>query len=443
MSFFSKPNLLTDPIGSCLTKLTVPMMFGILAIFFFQLADSYFIGKLGVGPLAAIGFIFPVTYIVLNVGIGLGIGTASVVSRLIGAGEPETARVVAGHSLALSTLAIVSIGLIGHATITPLFSAMGASAEVLSAIRAYMSVWFLSCGLLVIPMVGNSIIRATGDTTTPGLIMVLAALLNIGLDPLFIFGFDLGIRGAAWATVVAWVLILIMGLWVLLYRDRLVAWSWDPNTLFSNWKTVGQIALPASLTTMLQPIAGILLMGMISAFGPEAVAGIGVGFRLEPILLLVAISLSTTLPGLIGQNWGAKQLTRVATAIRYSQWFCIGFQLVVYAGVVLWATPIATLFSRDPVVIAATTWVLRILALTYGFEGVVMVTSTFFNTIHRPLSASGIAIVRLFGLMLPLAYWLQTIDGVRGIVIGMAIANIVSGLLSLWWTKRVIVVASQ
>lgn len=272
MSFFSKPNLLTDPIRTCLTKLTVPMMLGILAIFFFQLADSYFIGKLGVGPLAAIGFIFPVTYIVLNVGIGLGIGTASVVSRLIGAGEPETARVVAGHSLALSTVAIVSIGLIGYATITPLFSAMGASADVLSAIRAYMSVWFLSCGLLVIPMVGNSIIRATGDATTPGLIMVLAALLNIGLDPLFIFGFDLGIRGAAWATVVAWILILIMGLWVLLYRDRLVAWSWEPSTLFANWKTVGQIALPASLTTMLQPIAGILLMGMVSAFGPEAVA---------------------------------------------------------------------------------------------------------------------------------------------------------------------------
>lgn len=441
MITFRKPNLLTDPIGSTLTSLTLPMIAGILSLFLFQLVDTFFIGKLGIYPLAAIGFIFPVTLVVINITIGLGIGTASVISRAVGAGHHQTAQTVATHSLMLSFVVALAIATIGVIWSPNLFHLMGATEPILSHILSYVTIWFLGSPCLVLLMVSGSILRATGDTKTPSLIMIIDAVINLILDPLLIFGIgpfpSLGMAGAAIASVFSWLCALIMLMAVLVYRDHFLRFEWHLPTLIAHWKHHLFISVPASLTTMLQPIAAMILIHILSQFGPATIAGFGIGFRLEPVLLIVAISLSTTLPAFIGQNWGANQLQRVHSSLFQSFKFIIVFQVIVYTIVLISAQPLAALFSSDPDVIQVTIQFLTVLGISYGFEGIILLTNTAFNTVNYPIKATCLMVVRLFGLMIPLAILLSTYFQAFGVIIAMVIANGACGLIALWWSSRI------
>ncbi|HVK99156.1 MAG TPA: MATE family efflux transporter, partial [Dongiaceae bacterium] len=171
-------DLLTAPIGSTLTRMTIPTVIGIVAILFFSLADTYFIGLMGPAELAAVSFTFPVCAMLMNVSMGLGIGTAIHISSRIGKGELAEARRTAAHALMLGVTIAIPIGLIGILTIDPFFRLLGATPATIDLIREYMGLWYAGFFLLVIPMVSNSVIRATGDTRTPSMIMAIAGLCN-------------------------------------------------------------------------------------------------------------------------------------------------------------------------------------------------------------------------------------------------------------------------
>ena len=159
--------LLTEPVGPTLIRLALPMVVGLAAIILFTVVDTFFVGRLGATPLAAMSFCFPVNFVVYSVTMGIGIGTTSVISRAIGEGDQARVRRLTTHALVLALGTVTLIAGIGLVTMDPIFSAMGADATTLPLIREYMTPWLWGVGLLVIPMVGNSAIRATGDTVSP------------------------------------------------------------------------------------------------------------------------------------------------------------------------------------------------------------------------------------------------------------------------------------
>jgi len=209
--------VLTAPVSNTLQRMTTPMVIGILAIIMFQAVDTYFISLLGTRELAAISFTFPVTYTITNLAIGLGIATSILVAQAIGKGKREQAQHITTDSLVFCILLVMLFSIGGNLTIDPLFTKLGATETTLPFIHDYMSIWYSSVGLLVIPMIANSAIRATGDTKWPSILMMLSGLVNAALDPLFIFGYGpvpaMGVKGAAIATACSWLIAFFAALW--------------------------------------------------------------------------------------------------------------------------------------------------------------------------------------------------------------------------------------
>ena len=174
-------------VGKTLVRLTLPMILGIMSMVAFNLADTFFVGRLGTQALAALSFTFPVVLVVNSLSLGLGIGASAVISRAFGEGSREKVRRLTTDSLALSLTIVLFFSIVGRLTIRPLFQALGANADVLPLIEQYMKIWYLGAVFVVVPMVGNNAIRASGDAKTPGLIMLNAAVFNVILDALLIF----------------------------------------------------------------------------------------------------------------------------------------------------------------------------------------------------------------------------------------------------------------
>lgn len=186
--------------------MTIPMTVGLFSVIAFNLVDTFFVGQLSTSHLAAMSFTFPVVMVLSSLALGLGIGGASVISRAIGEGKRREVQRLTTDLLVLSILVVLFFVVIGLLTIDPLFRLLGAKDELLPLIKDYMYIWYVGMPFLVIPMVGNSAIRATGDATFPAMIMVISAIVNCVFDPLLIFGLAgfprMELQGAAIATVI-------------------------------------------------------------------------------------------------------------------------------------------------------------------------------------------------------------------------------------------------
>ena len=222
-------SLTYGPIRPILVRLTIPMLFGIVGMVVFNLVDTIFIGRLGTNELAALSFTFPVVMMITSLGLGLGTGASSLISHAIGVGNRNQVQRITSDSLVLSLLIVIIFASVGYFTIDPLFTALGATPATLGHIRSYMEIWYLGVPFVIIPMVGNHALRAKGDMRMPALIMLVIVIVNIILDPLLIFGLgpfpELGLKGAAIATVIARGISLCMGLYVLHFRDNMITYS--------------------------------------------------------------------------------------------------------------------------------------------------------------------------------------------------------------------------
>lgn len=430
--------LVEGPIGPTLRRMTIPMVLGILAMVAFTLVDTFFISILGTDPLAALGFTFPVTLVLSHLAMGLGVGTSAIVGRTLGSDDTDRARSQVAESLLLALTLVTLLSVAGLLGLDLLFGLLGAKAEMLPLIRAYMVPWLLGVPLLVMTMVGNSALRASGDTKSPSMLMAGAGLFNGLLDPLLIFGPGpfpgLGLRGAALASVISWVLALVASQYLLGIRNRLVDFSWPGiRPLLSGWVAHLRISAPAAGSNVMPPLANGVLTALVARHGPEAVAGFGVGTRIEAFALVLALALSGSLSPFISQNLGAGRLDRVREAYRLSTRFLILWELGIYALLALAAPWIAAIFTENPVVAGTLMVFLWIRPAGYGLQGVLVITSASLNALHRPLPAAGLAATRLFIFYVPPAYLGGLLYGVPGIFAGATLGNIALGIATLRW----------
>lgn len=434
-----KHGLLTGSIPLVLRQMTVPMIFGLVAILMFNLVDTFFISLLGTQALAAISYTFPVTFAVNCITMGIGMGLSTNIGRLLGQGEAQDAARFSSHGLILAVTLVAIACAIGLATIDPLFLLLGADEELLPLINQYMQIWYFTIPLLVIPMAGNSAIRATGDTKTPAKIMMLAGFINGILDPLLIFGIgpfpELGIQGAAIASAFSWLGALVGSLYVLIKREKLLAFPHLPRVL-SDWKLILKIGTPAALSNAMNPISGAILMMMLSSHGTAAVATYGAAQRIESILILVLMSLTSALTPFIAQNVGANNPARSFAGLFLSIRFSIVFQFGIFIMMVPLSIPLAALFSQEQEVKNLLWHYLLVVPFSYGFQGIVMMLIAGLNALHQPLRAFQWSFMRLFFFTLPGAWIGSLIYDIEGLFIGIALGNIVGGVLGYLYAVK-------
>lgn len=397
---------------------------------------------MGTEALAAISFTFPVTLVISSIAIGIGAGVSTNLGRLIGSGNAHKAKVFLHDALLLTFGLIASLAALGSIFIEPLFRLLGANDDSLPLIHDYMIYWYVGAPLLVLLMVGNQGLRSTGDTRSPAMIMALAAIINLILDPLLIFGIGpfprLEIQGAAIATLFAWLVALSLSGYLLIVRRKMLEWTvFDIDRMRANWTKLAHIAQPAALMNLINPLANAIIMAMLAHIDHSAVAAFGAGTRLESVLLIVVMALSSSLMPFIAQNLGAGQPQRAKEALLLSIKFIFIFQTILYIPLIFLAEPIAHLFSTDPLVIEWLSFYILVLPCAYGPLGIVIIVATSLNAYHRPMSSLVINLCRLVLLMLPLAALGSYIGDVKGLLLALPVTNILMGIACYWLAQRI------
>jgi putative MATE family efflux protein len=311
-----KKDLTQGSIAKHLTVMTIPMIAGMVVMQAFNIADTYFVAKLGDIELAAISYTSPVIMLIWAIGMGIGLGVSSTVSKAIGENNQEKVKQLTTNALRMTFCIISIIAFVGILTVKQTFQLLGADPDIIPLISSYMLIWYTFTPVIILPMLGNSAIRATGDSLFPAIIMSIGACLNILFDPILIFGLwgfpALGIAGAAIATVVSRLFTVAASLLIMHYQCHMLEFS--KRTLshaFTYWKIIIQYSVPATLTNMLLPLMSFIIMRLVSVYGCKAVAGTGAGQKIQFFIYAIPIALGSITVPIIGQNFGAKKYDRM------------------------------------------------------------------------------------------------------------------------------------
>lgn len=430
--------LLTGNVKAHLLRLTLPSIGGMFAIMVFNLTDTWFVSRLGTDELAAMGFTFAVVMIIGALAIGFSTGSASIISRAIGAGNRTLARRTTSDGLVLTIVGTAAVSLLGYFTITPLFTLLGASGHVLELVREYMQIWFLGAVFAILPPVSDGCLRAAGAMVLPVIVMCVCALINVVLDAILIFGWGpfpaMGMAGAALATVIARAAGATASLALLHFKLGLIDWKMPHlRALLHSWKSIIELGIPAAFTQALNPVAqGFYIRLAAGIGGVQAVAAMASGTRIESILFILSMAYSTAITPFVGHNYGAQAHDRVQETRRISTRFAGLYGGATLLLLIPFARLLSRVFSDDPVVVRLSTLYLLIAAVGHIGVHISQWMSQLLSVIGKPRPVMVITLCRVFVFIMPLSLLGGRWFGFTGLVAGIALGNLLSGVLAYY-----------
>lgn len=433
--------LTEGPVGRGLLRLTTPMILGISSNLIAGVLEAWYLGQVGTLELAAYSFTFPVIGALMSISLGTSIGLSSVLARAVGSGDQDQIRRLASDGILLTGIVMSVVAVIGYLTIDPLFTALGADETTLPMVREFMSVWYISMVFMAIPATGANAMRATGDASISGTLMVGGAVLQMLLGPFLIFGLmglpELGLMGAAVANLISRVVLFVLTLAVLHYREGLLDYQhMQLDQVLHSWRRIMVVALPATATNLIGPVSTAIIVRLLAGYSQETVAGFGIASRIEGLSVIPLFALSASIGPFVGQNWGKEEYGRANRAMMLSYYYSIGWGLLTAALLFLLREPVAAQFDSDPEVIRVAALYLMIVPISYGTWGILMMSSAIFNSLGKPLAATTMSIIRMFVIYVPLAFLGRELFGLEGIFIAACVSNLAMGFIAFGWNRR-------
>ena len=427
------------PVARHLIRLGSFMAMGSLSMNLSMFAEAIYLGMIGTQALAAMGVAFPVTITLFAFAGGIGTGASSVTARTMGAGDREGAALLITHSQLLALGTGIVLGVLGVAYAYDIVTLIGATGELRDLTTEYLTVYLLGFPAFMLSIVGSTLLRATGNAKSPGIIMTAGSILQIVLGPPLIFGWfgmpGLGIAGAAWAYVISRT--LGMGLYViLLLRAKMVRWSFAG--MLDSWRRIMHVGGPAVASGLVMPAGMLIITRMLIGHGEAVVAGYNVASRVETLAHMILWSVSSSVEPFVGQNWGARFYDRVKQALSMTHRFSLAWGVVTFVLMVLVGKSIVAVIDDNPTVIEVSVWFFYIIPLSIGFMGMTQIASSCFNALGKPTPSLVISILRALVIIVPLAILGNYLYGYVGIFIATAVTNVVVGLLAWQWNWRVV-----
>ena len=339
--------MITGDPKKAINKLSVPIIASMFLIFANNIIDSIWVAGLGAEPLAALGYVTPLFMIMVGFGNGLGAGGNSLISRYIGAENKKSANNAAIHNLILSAVVSVIITIIFLTFLKPLLMLMGASSVIDYAIDYAFIIFAWTIGLLMPPIVGGAF-RAEGDIKRATLPIAIAAIINMILDPIFIYTLNMGIKGAAWATAIGpFISLLLMFYWIFVKRDTYLSYNFkDFHNDLTMYKDILVVGIPASLEQLVLSVLTIFVNFMLTIVsGPIAVAVYTAGWRIVNIGMLPAIGVGTAAISVAGVAFGAKKYENLRVVARYAVKVALIASIIVCIILIVFSNQIAFIFS--------------------------------------------------------------------------------------------------
>ena len=334
-----------DP--KAINKLSIPIIASMFLIFANNIIDSIWVAGLGAEPLAALGYITPLFMILVGFGNGIGAGGNSLISRYIGAEDKSSANNAAMHNLILSIIISVILGILFILFMKPMLNIMGASSVLNYAMDYGFIIFAWTFAILMPPIVGGAF-RAEGDIKRATLPIALAAIINMILDPIFIYTLGMGIKGAAWATALGpFISLLLMFYWIFVKKDSYLTYNFkDFHNNFKMYKDILVVGIPASLEQLILSALTIVVNFMLTLVaGPIAVAVYTAGWRIINIGMLPAIGVGTAAISVAGVAFGARKYENLRVTARYAVKVALIASIIVCILLNIFANQIAFIFS--------------------------------------------------------------------------------------------------
>jgi putative MATE family efflux protein len=409
-------NLTKDPIGPLLKKIAIPASVGTLFQTLFNIVDTFFAGKISADALSALAKSFPIYFIIIAASVGVTVGGTSLIANSIGEKNKKNILNYFGQTIIYGIILSTIITLIGLYYASDIFAIMGSSNEVISLGLEYTNVIFSGTIIFILVVALNSLLHAKGDTKTFRNVLIFSFILNIFLNPLFIFGYGvipaMGMTGIGIATIISQLIAFLILLNKIIKSSSLKNISiknFIPNSTFLT-KIFFQSA-PISVALLMISIGNLIILYYISIFGEFATAGYGSATRFEQILLLPVLGLNTAIISIVAQNFGAKNYLRIKQSYFYAVFY--GFTIMVLAGIIIYLTAdkIVTIFSDNPDVIYYGSTYLKISALIFPAFPIYFISNGFFMAIKKSHYSMLFNIFRNVLLPIPTIYFANYVGG--------------------------------
>jgi len=423
--------------------LALPMMAANLLHNVFNIVDMFFVGKLGPEAIAAVAMSGILLGVIWTGIMGVSVGTVAMVARFFGARDFEGANSVTTQSLLLGILGSIPITIFGYLLAEPILRLLGAQGEVLSLGISYLRIISLGSITVFLYFLLSSALRGAGDAVTPLKILILCTILNIILDPLFIFGLWVfprwEVAGSAFATVLSRGLGMIILLYLLLRGRSLLHISLKGVRLdFEIIWRITRIGIFGSIQMLMWTISDLIFIRIVAIYGTFALAAYGIGMRIIFTVMMPGFGLAQAAATMVGQNLGAGKPKRAEKSAWISTGFYEIFMVISAAVFFLWSRDVVKFFSSDPEVISMGETYMRLVALSFVFIALSIVLGRAMMGAGDTLSPTIITGISLFLVRIPLALFLaQTRDlGTLGLWAGIAASNLAQGLFMTFWFTR-------
>lgn len=440
-------DLLNGPVTENLFYLSLPVIVINLLQTAYNLADTFWLGQYSGDALAAITFAFPLVFFLISLGMGLAVAGSVLVAQFEGAGKIARRNYAASQTIAFSALAAILLGAFGYFFIGDIVGLLGAKGSVAASAAGYLEI--ISIGLFSMFgfLVFQSLMRGFGDTVTPMLLMLGTVILNIIIDPFFIFGWwilpEMGVEGAAIATILSRTLSLAIGIGILFTGKRGLEISLSQMSPdYSFFKKMMTIGVPASLEGAGRSISVNALTAVVGwTFASPIVAGFGIGIRIFSMIFLPAAAVGRGVESMTGQNLGAGNYDRAGetakTGAKYSFLILTALGFLTF----IFADQISSVFissgQENSALIANTgAEFLRYVAFSFGFIGVLRSYNGSFRGAGKTVTAAIISIATLGLIRLPIAYIGAIEIGTTGVWAAFFISNILGALIAYIWYQK-------
>lgn len=434
--------LVQGSVKRTLFGMAFPMLAGTFTMNAYNLTDTWFVSWMGTAPLAAMGFTFPVVMLLTCVAGGLGIGVTTLMSHAVGRSDRADAARITTHGMLLMISVATVIAVAGFLTINPVFTALGADAATLPLVHQYMWIWYLGAPFMAVPMLGNGLLISSGDSKAAGRFMMVGPIVNVVLDPILMFGYlgcpALGMRGAALATVIGQAVSTTWLFFLLHKKHRLLVFKrWPAWVYLVSFRNILRLGIPNILSMILMPISSTVITWILSGFGTPAVAAIGAAQRIEMFAFVIPMALGMSLAPFVSQNLGAGRLDRIRESVTLATRFAMLYGGCIALTLFFSAPLLASIFTRDPDVVAILTMYIRIVSFGYGMMEVHRYAGIILTGLHKPISSALLNCMRVLVLLIPLSLLGARLWGIPGVFGCRLATDLLSGCLGVFWLGRV------
>ena len=430
-----------DPIGYLLFKMALPSIVAMLVMSLYNVVDTFWIAKISPQAIAALTICFPIQMISGALGVGTGVGAGSFASRMFGAGKDLKAHRTAGQVFFLSLFLGFLMIILGISFHDPILAVFGATPEILPLSRSYLTIIIYGAPFLFFMMTTDYLFRSEGSPNVPMYVISTSAVLNAVLDPFLIFGWgpfpEMGIRGAALATVISQIVTSFLSVYFLLFAHSQYRIKWKylipiPGIIASIYR----VGIPTFITHLLFSLVLTVYNQKLGCFGPLAIATLGLSFRINGIMMMIIFGFGHGVMPLVGYNYGASNFERlkeiVSVAGKYSA-LIGGISTIL---IEICASPLLMIFSSDTELLTMAVPAFRIFVATQVLAGPTIIWINMFNGLGKGTTSMVLLMIHQIVCIVPLVYLLPVLFGLNGVWMAQPVSNIAVFFIILYWTRR-------